>query len=189
MKNIIKSALLSLAVLLSANVQAAIIPVSLNTVDDSVVGDSGWLNEDTFGDALDFFVLDLSQATDLSIQVNSAIAFGISVYQGEIVNDFGINFDNDGDFFDFASDLLFVDGTSSLLPGFGNPEFVTTLSAGIYTIAVGGSEGFFDLSTRYDYNIAFSGDIDDVQVSAPSMLFSFALFLMAVMAIRKEQQK
>ena len=48
MKNIIKSALLSLAVLLSANVQAAIIPVSLNTaVDDSVVGDSAWINEDT----------------------------------------------------------------------------------------------------------------------------------------------
>jgi hypothetical protein len=189
MKHMISSALLALAILTTANVQAAIIPVSIGSaVDETVIGDSGWLNEDTFGDALDFFVLDLVQITDLSIQITSDIAFGISIYQGEIVNDSAIIFDNDGDFFDFSTDLLFVDGSSALLPGFGNPEFLTTLAAGVYTVAVGGSEGFFDLFTSYSYNIAFSDVSESAKVNAPSWLFSFALMVMAFLAIRKEQQ-
>lgn len=151
-------------------------------VADSVVGDSGWLNEDTFGDALDFVTFEVTTDSLLSVTSSALINLGVSVYQGTLVNDFGIPFSNSGDFTDLFSQLTYIAGNDPFLPGLGGSLTDVSLVAGAYTLAIGGNEGFFDTFTDFTYNLTVA--LDEVPVPAPSTLLIFVLGLAGI-AIRK----
>tara|TARA_R110002153_G_scaffold31908_1_gene96872 strand:- start:136 stop:696 length:561 start_codon:yes stop_codon:yes gene_type:complete len=184
MKRYFNTLLMACTLCFSSLSLATIIALPVDgTVSDSVVGDSGWTNEDTFGDALDFISFDVSADSLLSVTSSSLINLGLSVYQGTIVNDFGIPFANGGDFTDLFSDLRYVTGNNPFVPGIGGSLTNVLLTAGSYTLAVGGNEGFFDTFTDYAYRVNVS--LDEVPVPAPSTLVIMMLGLVGAVAMRK----
>ncbi|GLR69312.1 PEP-CTERM sorting domain-containing protein [Agaribacter marinus] len=187
MKHFILTLILSCIVLVSAQVNALIINSGVGaTESEAVTGDSGWLLEDAFGDSLDFFILDITETTDLEVSISSALAFGISIYEGAITNDFGIVFNNDGNFTDLFNSLNYITGTSSLLPSVTNEAIVAmNLGIGTYTVAVGGNEGFFDFITPYTYDISFS---NVAKVAEPQVLFAWFMGLSLILLLRKMNQ-
>ncbi|MBT0587579.1 PEP-CTERM sorting domain-containing protein [Alteromonas oceanisediminis] len=187
MKNCIKMSLAALMLTVSGIANSAIISADLDTTyTGDVFGDSGWLDEDTFNDAIDFYVFDIRNAGELSIDVVSDIAFGASLYLGEITEEAGIVFDNDGDFFTFFEDLTYVGGLSALLPAFGNDTLlINVMMPGIYTLAVGGAEGL-GLPGEFSYSLSVSNAV--AAVPEPRTVFLMAAFILAMGALRRHQQ-
>lgn len=187
MNRFIKICITTWILAVSASANSAIVTGTFDTpLNETVVGDSGWLNEDTFGDALDFFVFEIDQSGQATFQVTSDIAFGLSLYLGEIVADFAIPFDNDADFTDLFSDLAYIGGVSALLPGFGNDPYRVTLDPGTYTLAAGGAEGFFNTTTEYAYSLTAS--IVSTKVSEPETLFLVLVMMLGIIVVRRHQQ-
>ncbi len=183
MKRYLNTLLMACTLCFSSLSLASIIALPADgNVSDSVVGDSGWTNEDTFGDALDFVTFDVSTDSLFSVNSSALINLGLSVYQGTVVNDFGIPFANGSDFSDLFSNLSYVAGNNPFVPGIGGALTDILLTAGSYTLAVGGNEGFFDTFTDYAYDLSVA--LDEVPVSAPSTLLIFVLSLAGI-AIRK----
>lgn len=173
MKFLLRSVVLISFLSLSLTANAGIIAANSNgTFTDDVDGDSGWLNEDTFFNGLDFWTVEIDTPSALSISINSTISFGISIYQGQIANDLGIVFNNDSDFFDFTNTLSYVQGTNAFAPGAGNNMLadVNLTAPGFYTIAVGGNQGFQD-NLNYSYDITFAS----TQVPEPSSILLLSL--------------
>ncbi|MDO6695451.1 PEP-CTERM sorting domain-containing protein [Aliiglaciecola sp. 3_MG-2023] len=189
MKRILTPMLAALVLLCSASASASIISLpSSGLLSDSVVGDSGWLNEDTFGDGIDFITFDVAAQSTFSATTASFITMGLSLYQGTVANDFAIPFSNSGDFSDLFSFLVYVDGNSPYVPGLGGSLTGLVLEAGSYTLAVGGNEGFFDTFTDYAYNLDVA--IAEVQqVPEPSALFLLFFGIAGLLAARKQQTK
>lgn len=184
MKRYFTLLLMTVALCTSTLASASIIALPNDgNVSDSLTGDSGWLNEDTFGDALDFVTFEVSTDSLLSVTSSALINLGLSVYQGSVVNDFAIPFSNGGDFTDLFGDLNFIAGNNPFVPGLGGSLTDIALTAGSYTLAVGGNEGFFDTFTDYAYNLRVT--LDEVPVSAPSSLLVLLLGLAGVVATRK----
>ena len=184
MKRYLNTLLMACTLCFSSLSSASIIALPADgNVSDSVVGDSGWTNEDTFGDALDFVTFDVSTDSLFSVNSSALINLGLSVYQGTVVNDFGIPFANGSDFSDLFSNLSYVAGNNPFVPGIGGALTDILLSAGSYTLAVGGNEGFFDTFTDYAYDLSVA--LDEVPVSAPSTLLIFVLSLIGIFNTRK----
>ncbi|MEP4891167.1 MAG: PEP-CTERM sorting domain-containing protein [Aliiglaciecola sp.] len=189
MKRILTPMLTALVLLCSASASASIISLPTDgLISDSVVGDSGWLNEDTFGDAIDFITFDVAAQSTFTATTDSLITMGLSLYQGTIGYDFAIPFSNNSDFSDFFDNLVFVDGNSPYVPGLGGSLTGLVLEAGSYTLAVGGNEGFFDTFTDYAYDLEVA--IAEVQqVPEPSALFLLFFGIAGLLAARKQQTK
>ncbi|GAC12909.1 PEP-CTERM sorting domain-containing protein [Aliiglaciecola lipolytica] len=187
MKAIFTSIFAVVAIVCSASASASIIALPADgVVADSVVGDSGWLNEDTFGDAIDFITFEIAEKSMFSANTDALISMGISLYQGMLTNDFAIPFSNSGDFTDLFTNLLYVAGDNPFLPGFGGSISNVMLEAGSYTLAIGGNEGFFDIFTEYAYNLDVM--IEEIQeVPEPSAFFLLFFGLAGLLAARKQQ--
>lgn len=146
MKKKFKLANIALTIMLTGTVcsaQAGIIHTDANgMVTDTVNGYDGWLSEDTFMDGIDFLVFETLVDSLFSIEVASEIDFGISIYEGLIVNDNNIPFINNDDFFDFNSTLTYIAGTPSFSAIGSSLDNVALSNPGFYTVAVGGDDFF-----------------------------------------------
>ncbi|WP_395343897.1 PEP-CTERM sorting domain-containing protein [Ningiella sp. W23] len=184
---ILKSFAFYIGLTLCGAANAAIIETNIGNIETgSVLGDSGWLIEDTFtADALNFYTFSISDAIDLKIEAIADIAIGLSIYSGTISNASGIIFNNDSDFSDFTTKLEYIAGVSALLPGFDNSPVRALLASGDYTVAVGGNQGMFDMFSRFDYSLSFTDASSINTVSAPPLAFFIAYLAMLVITLRK----
>lgn len=185
MKAIYKFLSTALIFAVSVNANAGIISLPINgVVNDNVTGDSAWILEDTFGDGLDFITFDVTETSEFSASIDALISFGMSLYEGTVTNDFAIPFSNSGDFTDLFGDLLYITGSDPFVPGIGSQIDSIELSAGNYTLALGGNEGFFDDFTTFNY--ALSTQL--TSVPEPSHLFLLFFGLAGLLAARKQQK-
>ncbi|MGY0638138.1 MAG: PEP-CTERM sorting domain-containing protein, partial [Paraglaciecola chathamensis] len=74
-------------------------------------------------------------------------------------------------------------GNNPFVPGIGGALTDILLSAGSYTLAVGGNEGFFDTFTDYAYSVNVT--LDEVSVSAPGTICVLMLGLIGIVTTRK----
>lgn len=169
MKVLVLLASLLVAVQANAAIMSMNVPgTAMGSLDD----ESGWLNGDTA--AIDFYTFALSADTDLSFSLDTDLtSMGMSLYAGEILMDPGFLFDNAGDFFDFGgASLTYLMGTDPFTPGVGgNTLMAGVLGNGLYTLAVGGNEGFSFGAFDYTLNAVAA----PTAVPEPS---SFAIVLM-----------
>ena len=165
--------------------QADIIPITINSnASDSVEGDSGWLDEDTFFGGLDFLTFTLEEEAIISVYIDALSSFGISLYSGEIMNEAGIVFNNNSDFFDFSNTLTFIQGNAPFVPADGDNRLTDViLASGDYTIAVGGNEGLFSFDS-----VAYNLSLDAVTVSAPQATLLLLIGFMTMTLVRRQQR-
>lgn len=169
--------------------QASIIDLPLSgSLTDSVTGDSAWLLEDTFGDGLDFILFEVTDSSVVDIILNASIDFGLSLYSGTLVNDFAIVFNNSSDFFDFNSDLTYITGSDPFVPGAEDMLSGINLEAGFYTLALGGSEGLFDSTSEYAYELSVDINSTATSVSEPSIALLMLFSIMGVLTVRRPQK-
>ncbi|WP_168203188.1 PEP-CTERM sorting domain-containing protein [Marinobacter fonticola] len=153
MRSLIQSTGLALLVMLPFTANAGIMELSGDGgYSEAVDSSNGWVTEDTFtGDNVDFWTFEISEPTTLSVDIESDIAFGISVYMGQIADEFAtMFFSNSGDFTDGS--LTYAGGTPAIPGGNSSLSSLFLDSAGFFTIAVGGAEGF-DLSGPFNYTM------------------------------------
>lgn len=153
MRSLIQSAGLALLVLMPFAANAGIMELPADSqVTDTVDSSDAWLTEDTFSsNNVDFWTFEVSEPTTLSIDIESDIAFGISVFMGQIADEFAtMFFSNSSDFTDGS--LSYVGGTSPIPGGDSALSNLFLGSAGFFTIAVGGAEGF-DLPGPFGYTM------------------------------------
>lgn len=177
MRSLAQSAALALLVLVPYTANATLMTLSDDGVyTGSVDTDNAWLEENTFSDGVDFWTFEVTSPTTLSIDIASAIDFGISVYAGEMMDEFqAIFFSNSGDFSDGS--LTYVDGTPAIpMPG-SSLDFMLATS-GFFTIAVGGDNGF-GMDGPHDYTMTVAG-LSSHDVPEPS---SVALLLAGGLAL------
>ena len=138
--------------------------------NDDVSTDNGWIIESPTGNGVDFWTFTAAANSLISIEIESEIDFGISVYQGFVDDELGFAFDNDGDFnggtYIGGTNGFFSDGGSSLLD-------LVLLDGGEYTIAVGGDSGFGGFGAPYDYAMTVS--VTQVPLPASALFFVSAL--------------
>ncbi len=129
----------------------------------SVATNDGWGANNGIG--VDFWSITVGDDRVLSIDIDGAFDYGISIYEGVAGSDPFGSFDNDADYdFNFgAESAVYVDGT----PEFGpfNSFDITLADAGLYTIAVGGVNGLFQ-SGDYSMNVS--------AVPVPAAIWLFA---------------
>lgn len=167
-KGIMATLALIVAGAAAGTAQADIITTTGNgTVSGSVNGYDGWLNEDTFTGGIDFLVFEADPETLFSIDVSSDIDFGLSVYEGLIVNESGIPFSNSGDFFDFNSFLTYVGGTPMFAALGSSISGMLLSTGGWYTVAIGGDD-IFGSTGSIDY-IATLASASAQAVPAPAL--------------------
>ncbi len=115
------------------------------TFSDNINSDNGWITESPAGNRVDFWTF-TAQANDvLSVDITSQVDFGISVYFGEVMDDLGFAFNNNGNFTDPTTSNVgtYIDGTNGFFGTVGSSlSNITLANAGIYTIAAGGDLGF-----------------------------------------------
>jgi hypothetical protein len=140
---------------------------------DNVSTADGWQMNNASANGVDFWTLTIAGPSNLSVNIDSNIDFGISVYQGAVSDALGFAFDNAASFedpisFEFGS---FVAGTPSF--GFAGSSLAGILleTAGIYTIAVGGADFGFAGPYQYDMNV----NVSSVPVPAAVWLFASGL--------------
>lgn len=143
MRSLIQSAALALLALLPFTAQAGVMTLPADgQYVDSVQSSNAWVTENTFTeDNVDFWTFEITQPTTLSVDILADISFGISVYMGKIADEFAtMFFSNSGDFTDGS--LTYVGGTPAI-PGVGGSLSGLFLDTpGMFTLAVGGAEGF-----------------------------------------------
>ncbi|MBU3002548.1 PEP-CTERM sorting domain-containing protein [Paraglaciecola arctica] len=167
--------------------QASIIDLPVNgNVAGSVTGDSAWLLENTYGDGLDYILFEVTEASLVDIVLNASIDFGLSLYSGTVGNEYGITFNNSGDFSDFFTDLTYITGSDPFVPG--APDFLTgiSLTAGFYTLALGGSEGLMDTFNEYDYELSVDINAQVSPVSEPSIVLLMLFSMTGMFAVRRK---
>lgn len=119
------------------------------TFSNNVETDNGWIIESAAGNGVDFWTLTANANDELSVDITSSIDFGISVYFGQVSDDLGFAFDNNGDF----NSGSYIGGTNGDFGEAGSQLMnVSLVNAGIYTVAVGGDLGF-GLSGPYNYSM------------------------------------
>jgi hypothetical protein len=184
MNFVLRSAALVAAVAFSSQASAAITgDVSGGgSFAGSVSTFDGWFVESAFGDGVDFWTFTVGNAGTVSIDVTSALDFGISVYQGVVGDSFAeeLGFNNSASF----GDGLFLAGTNALFPTLGSSLLNVALpGAGTYTIALGGdgASGFGIGPFAYTMNVGVS----EVPVPAAVWLLGSALAGVAGVARRR----
>lgn len=182
MKTTNKLANLALLIMMTGtftSAQAGIIHTDANgTVSDTVNGYDGWLTEDTFFGGIDFLVFETFVDSLFSIEVVSEIDFGISIYEGLIVNDDSIPFINNDDFFDFSSTLTYIAGTPSFSAIGSSLSNVALTNPGFYTVAVGGDD-FFGPADSVSYTASLNTNAVE-SVPAPSLPALLAIGLLGL---------
>lgn len=160
------------ALFVASSANATILSLDFTSENSGSVSSSdGWLAENT--DAIDFYTFELTTDTDIAFSVSALTSIGLSLYQGNLASDPSFLFSNSGDFIDFMGNTYtYLTGTSSYFPNAGDNTLTSgILSAGVYTLALGGNEGFDFGSVDY----VLTSAISSTQVPEPS---SFALILM-----------
>ncbi|MEG3766228.1 PEP-CTERM sorting domain-containing protein [Alteromonas sp. 14N.309.X.WAT.G.H12] len=160
------------ALFVASSANADIFTLDLTSDNSGVVSSSdGWLAENT--DAIDFYTFELTTDTDIAFSVSALTSIGLSLYQGDLTSDPSFLFSNSSDFIDFMGNTYtYLTGTSSYFPNAGDNTLSSVLlSAGLYTLALGGNEGFDFGSVEY----VLTSTITGTQVPEPS---SYALILM-----------
>ncbi|MGP4845537.1 PEP-CTERM sorting domain-containing protein [Marinobacter sp. 1Y8] len=178
MHSLLQSASLALLVLIPYTANATVMSLSGDgEYAASVDTDNAWLEENTFSEGVDFWTFEVTTPTTLSIDIASAIDFGISVYAGEIMDEFqAIFFSNSGDFSDGS--LTYVAGTPAIpMPG-SSLDNIMLATSGFFTIAVGGDNGF-GMDGPHDYTMTVAG-LSSHEVPEPA---SFALLLAGGLAL------
>ncbi len=177
--------LLGMGLLATTNADAAIIQLNgSGQYQSEVISDNGWTNNYGAGE-VDFWILNLTEESKLSVAVLSDIVFGFSLYSGDLLLDPGLLFSNYADFFGFAGEsLTFLTGTDPFTPLSGGTLVDFILPAGSYTLAVGGNDFGFDASGKYQYTLDLLSQPTKV-VSAPAT----ATFLLLALAMLLRQQR
>lgn len=152
----------------------------------TVATDDGWITESAAGNGVNFWTLTADAGSLLSVNVSSFIDFGISVYRGEVSDNIGFAFDNNGDFVDPLSFELgtYIGGTNGDFGEFGSELFdLSLVDAGIYTIALGGDLGFGSFGP-YDYRMTV--DITSA-VPDPAVLSLLLPGLLGLLILRRRK--
>jgi len=179
--------ILGMFFLLSSHADAAIIqPNGTGQYQSEVISDNGWTNNFGAGE-VDFWILHLTEESKISVAVLSDIVFGFSLYRGEMLLDPGMLFSNYSDFFGFAGEsLTYLTGTDPFTPLSGGSLVDFILSAGSYTLAVGGNDFGFDSTGRYQYTLDLLSQPTKV-VSSPAT--ATMLLLACVMLLRQQRRR
>lgn len=179
MRSLIQSAGLALLVLLPFSANAGIMELPGDgEYTDTVDSSNAWLTEDTFGDNnVDFWTFEISAPTTLSIDIESDIAFGISVYMGQIADEFAsMFFSNSADFTDGS--LAYVGGTSAIPGGSSSLSGLFLETPGFFTIAVGGAEGI-DMMGPFEYAMTVATAAAVPEPSTLALMLAGGLALVA----------
>jgi len=146
MKLILASLFLFTVLTIGTTAQATIVGdvTGGGTFSDNVSTDNGWITENPTGNGVDFWTFTASANDMLSVDITSLIDFGISVYFGEVMDDLGFAFNNNGNFTDPTTSNAgtYIGGTNGNFGTVGSMLNLTLANAGIYTIAAGGDLGF-----------------------------------------------
>ncbi|WP_156413645.1 hypothetical protein [Lacimicrobium alkaliphilum] len=146
----------------------------------SVTGDDGWRFNMGSGE-MDFWNFTLDQETSLSVNIVSDIVFGLGLYSGELQTDPGFMFSNTGDFSGlFGESMSYIAGTDPFTPFSGNSLSNIMLSAGSYTLALGGNDAGFDMFSDFDYSMNISTQAAAVPEPALGGLFALTLSILLI---------
>ena len=181
LSNYFRLALVATAIIMGAQSHAALINIA-----DDVSRADGWSTDFSADNGVDFFTLDVTQTSNVFVNVtSSAIDFGISVYTGIVDDPLGFFFDNDGDINNLFSGEVnsFVGGND---PFFGplNALSLPGLTAGTYTVAIGGAD--FDL---FGAPFAYEASIETVAVPEPSGVLLMLLGLLSLSLMQRRRQR
>ena len=153
------------------------------TFSNNVGTDDGWIVENAADNGIDFWTFTANVNDVLSVSISSLIDFGISIYFGEVSDDLGFAFNNNGDFNDpFTLNTgTYVNGTNGAFGEAGSQLLnVSLANTGIHTIAVGGDLGFGN-SGPFDYSMEVNIIPSATVPEAPTLLLLLgALFSMFV---------
>lgn len=191
MFSIIKTAafalLLGIGSSVSTDADAAIIQLNgSGQYQSEVISDNGWTNNYGVGE-VDFWILNLTEESKLSVAVLADIVFGFSLYSGDLLLDPGLLFSNYADFFGFAGEsLTFLTGTDPFTPLSGGTLVDFILPAGSYTLAVGGNDFGFDPAGRYQYTLNLLSQPTKL-VSSPAT--ATLLLLACAMLLRQQRRR
>ncbi|GGD77650.1 PEP-CTERM sorting domain-containing protein [Lacimicrobium alkaliphilum] len=185
MRVLIISLLLPVLLAISPLSQADILSFSGDgDYNGSVTGDDGWRFNQGFGE-MDFWNFTVAEETSLSVNIFSDIVFGVGLYSGELQTDPGFMFSNAGDFSGlFGESMSYVAGTDPFTPFSGNSLTNIILSAGSYTLALGGNDAGFDMFSDFSYMMNISTQATTA-VPEPAMGGLFALALSLLLIQRK----
>jgi len=176
-------ALISIAALLAAatfahNANATLISGNVNaggSFAGVVTSSNAWITASAIdGESVNFWTFDARAGDSLSLFVtSSALEFGLSLYQGVVEQTelLFAGFNNAGDF----GDNLFIAGTNPVTGALGTALADILLETGVYTIAVGGEQGF-----AFDGLFAYDMQVDFVRVPEPGTLGLMAIGMLAL---------
>jgi hypothetical protein len=166
------------ATLISGNVNAG------GNFAGVVTSSNAWITSSAIdGEMVNFWTFDAHAGDSLSLFVTSpAIEFGLSLYQGVVEQTelLFAGFNNAGDF----GDNLFIAGTNPVTGAVGTSLANILLEAGVYTIAVGGEQGF-----GFDGLFAYDMRVDLVRVPEPGTLGLLGLGMLALFGMRQYMQR
>lgn len=184
MKYLKKLAAISTLLMLSHFSQASLLSLPGDgNYAGAVTSDNGW----TFNmgsDQVDFWTFSLAQDATMSFDVVSDIVFGLSLYSGTLFTDPGFNFSNFASFDGlFGESMNYAVGTDPFTPLSGNSLTDIFLTAGNYTLALGGNDVGFDFFGEYQYLMNVSTQ-STPQVSEPKVAL-LMLVLAGLVSMRK----
>ncbi|WP_416306183.1 hypothetical protein [Neptunicella sp. SCSIO 80796] len=186
MKTLIKLAALTLLLTLSSQSQADLMTLSGDgDYNGSVLSDNGWASNNSGAGEVDFWTFSLAQDIKMSVLVTSDIVFGVSLYAGEILTDPEYNFSNYASFDGlFGETLDYVAGSDPFTPLSGNSLSDIMLTAGTYTLALGGNDLGFDMFGEYQYLLNISSQAV-ADVPEPEMALLMLVGVAGLMLQRK----
>ncbi|WP_340679064.1 PEP-CTERM sorting domain-containing protein [Paraglaciecola sp.] len=188
MQYLTKMALLSALLFISSYSQASLLSLSGDgNYAGSVISDNGWTANMGSGE-VDFWTFSLTQDVTLSIDVVADIVFGISLYSGTLLTDPAFNFSNFAGFDGlWGEELNYVAGTDPFTPLSGDSLSNINLSAGDYTLALGGNDFGFNSFSQFSYLMNISSQVI-APVSEPQAGF-LLLALAGLFGLRKRKLK
>lgn len=168
----------------SVHTNAALLSLSENN-NSSLMSTSGWIDENT--SAIDFYRFSLTNETTLSFLVDATASIGLSLYQGDLTMDPGFLFNHSTDFVDFTGEnYVYITGTDPFYPGAGDNSLTSgLLSAGQYTLALGGNEGFDIGNVSYSLTAI---PLVNTAVPQPATM-SMAALMVAILVWRRKASK